>query len=35
VKVRAYWSNSGATGTADEAVEARIEPHYWGAVEFR
>jgi hypothetical protein len=35
VKARAYWSNAGATGTADEAVEARLEPQFWGVVEFR
>jgi len=34
VKMRAYWSNIGATGTADEAVEARLEPAYWGIIEF-
>jgi len=34
VKARAYWSNTGATGAADEAVEARLEPQYWGVVEF-
>ncbi len=35
VKARAYWSNSAATGTADEAVEARLEPQRWGIVEFK
>ncbi|MDZ4740968.1 MAG: hypothetical protein SGJ03_13865 [Alphaproteobacteria bacterium] len=34
VKQRQYWSNSAATGTADEAVEARLEPHLWGQVRF-
>ncbi len=34
VRTRQYWSNSLATGTADEAVEARLEPHLWGTVEF-
>ena len=35
VKARSYWSNRAATGTADEAVEARLEPHAWGMIEFR
>jgi hypothetical protein len=35
VKMRAYWSNLGATGTSDEPTEARLEPQHWGIVEFR
>jgi hypothetical protein len=35
VKARAYWANSLATGTADEAVEARLEPGLWGHVGFQ
>jgi hypothetical protein len=34
VKVRSYWSNAGATGTSDEAVEARLEPQHWGVLAF-
>ena len=34
VKQRQYWANSFATGTADEAVEARLEPHLWGHLRF-
>ncbi len=34
VKQRQYWANEAATGTADEAVEARLEPHLWGHVRF-
>jgi hypothetical protein len=34
VKQRAYWANQLATGTADEAIEARLEPHLWGYVGF-
>ncbi|MCY3024416.1 MAG: hypothetical protein NTW87_36035, partial [Planctomycetota bacterium] len=34
VKQRAYWANQLATGTSDEAVEARLEPHLWGYVGF-
>jgi len=34
VKTRAYWSNLGATGTADEPTEARLEPHHWGRIVF-
>ena len=34
VKSRSYWCNAGATGTADEPTEARLEPQYWGIVEF-
>lgn len=30
VKQRLYWSNKTATGTSDEAVEARLEPANWG-----
>ncbi len=30
VRQRLYWANQMATGTADEAVEARLEPHLWG-----
>lgn len=32
VKRRIYWSNSLATGTTDEAWEARLEPHLWGTL---
>jgi hypothetical protein len=32
VKRRLYWSNSLATGTTDEAWEARLEPHLWGTL---
>ena len=32
VKQRLYWANKAATGTADEAVEARLEPHLWGFI---
>ena len=34
VKQRQYWANVLATGTADEAVEARLEPHLWGWLAF-
>ena len=34
VKQRAYWANQLATGTSDEAIEARLEPHLWGYVGF-
>jgi len=34
VKARSYWSNTSATGTADEAVEARLEPQRWGTILF-
>ncbi|MHC4503303.1 MAG: NHL repeat-containing protein [Planctomycetota bacterium] len=30
VERRLYWANETATGTSDEAVEARLEPHLWG-----
>jgi hypothetical protein len=30
VKRRIYWSNELATGTTDEAWEARLDPHLWG-----
>jgi len=30
VKRRLYWSNTLATGTTDEAWEARLDPHLWG-----
>lgn len=32
VKRRIYWSNSLATGTTDEAWEARLDPHLWGTL---
>jgi hypothetical protein len=32
--VRACWANSLATGTADEATEARLEPALWGRLRF-
>ncbi len=32
VKRRIYWSNTLATGTTDEAWEARLEPHLWGTL---
>lgn len=32
VKRRLYWSNSFATGTTDEAWEARLDPHLWGTL---
>ena len=32
VKRRLYWSNSLATGTTDEAWEARLDPHLWGTL---
>ena len=32
VKRRLYWSNTLATGTTDEAWEARLEPHLWGTL---
>ena len=35
VKQRAYWSNKTATGTSDEAVEARLEPNMWGNLRFQ
>ena len=34
VKTRMYWSNLAATGTADEAMEARFEPNHWGNIWF-
>jgi hypothetical protein len=34
VKERLYWANKTATGTGDEAVEARLEPAQWAVVEF-
>ncbi len=34
VKARHYWANTAATGTADEAVEARLEPAKWGIIAF-
>ena len=34
VKDRAYWANAAASGTSDEAVEARLEPYLWGRVKF-
>jgi hypothetical protein len=34
VKQRQYWANSTATGTSDEAVEARLEPYLWGHIRF-
>ena len=34
VKRRMYWANDQATGTSDEATEARLEPHLWGYVRF-
>jgi len=34
VKQRLYWANEAATGTSDEAIEARLEPASWGAVVF-
>lgn len=34
VKQRMYWANKMATGTSDEAVEARLEPALWGTVAF-
>ena len=32
VKRRLYWSNTLATGTTDEAWEARLDPHLWGTL---
>ncbi len=32
VKRRVYWSNTLATGTTDEAWEARLDPHLWGTL---
>lgn len=32
VKRRIYWSNQLATGTTDEAWEARLDPHLWGTM---
>ncbi|MDB5387141.1 MAG: hypothetical protein JWM11_2787, partial [Planctomycetaceae bacterium] len=32
VKRRLYWSNTLATGTTDEACEARLDPHLWGTL---
>ncbi|WP_145090559.1 NHL repeat-containing protein [Anatilimnocola aggregata] len=32
VKRRVYWSNTLATGTSDEAWEARLDPHLWGTL---
>lgn len=32
VKRRLYWSNTLATGTTDEAWEARLDPHLWGTM---
>jgi len=34
VKERIYWANATASGTADEATEARLEPYLWGRVAF-
>ena len=34
VKDRLYWSNRQATGTSDEAIEARLEPQFWGYANF-
>jgi hypothetical protein len=34
VKQRLYWANRLATGTSDEAVEARLEPRLWGYLAF-
>ncbi len=34
VKQRMYWANKTATGTSDEAVEARLEPAMWGTIIF-
>ena len=34
VKQRQYWAKSTATGTSDEAVEARLEPYLWGHIRF-
>lgn len=34
VKERIYWSNRMATGTSDEAIEARLEPALWGYLGF-
>lgn len=34
VKQRLYWANRNATGTSDEAIEARLEPRFWGNVTF-
>ncbi len=32
VQRRFYWSNTLATGTTDEAWEARLDPHLWGTL---
>ena len=32
VKQRMYWANKAATGTSDEAIEARLEPSLWGTL---
>jgi hypothetical protein len=32
VKQRMYWANKTATGTSDEAIEARLEPGLWGTL---
>ncbi len=34
VKQRMYWANPTATGTSDESVESRLEPHLWGNLGF-
>lgn len=34
VKQRAYWADVTATGTSDEAMEARLEPRLWGHIRF-
>jgi len=34
VQARSYWANKKATGTSDEAVEARLEPGLWGYLRF-
>jgi hypothetical protein len=34
VKQRLYWANKTATGTSDEATEARLEPSLWGTLRF-
>jgi hypothetical protein len=34
VKQRLYWANQTATGTSDEAIEARLEPGLWGYLRF-
>ena len=34
VRQRLYWTNSVASGTTDDSLEARLEPHLWGDVLF-